>query len=127
MQEICSFYQVLQNKLLRLKTNNYTMNAATNDLLDETNDLSVHQLSAYHTVMTVFQLNQPYQDRIFPSRHINTIKVRYNLTISRSGIFYRGAKLWNQLFQELRQEKRKGVFKTKTKKWIQDHILRKPP
>ena len=57
------------------------MNAATNDLLDETNDLSVHQLSAYHTVMTVFrlvstgqpehlagklQLNRPYQRQDFP-------------------------------------------------------------
>ena len=43
-KEDCRKLQVLQNKVLRMKTNNYEKNAPTNGLLEATGDLSVHQL-----------------------------------------------------------------------------------
>ena len=141
-KEDCRKLQVLQNKILRYKTGNYNLNAPTNDLLDATRDLSVHQLGAYHTVVTVFRvvntgqpeylaqklcLKKPDQDKIFPCRQLHKIEVNCTLSIARSGFLYRGSRLWNQLSLELRQETRIGVFKTKVRKWVLDHICRKPP
>ena len=111
-KEDCRKLQVLQNKTLRYKTGNYGLNVPTSDLLEATKDLSVHQLAAYHTLVTVFRvvttgqpeylaekliLRRPDQDRIFPSRQVNTIQTNCSLTISRSGFLYRGSKLWNLL------------------------------
>ena len=141
-KEDCRKLQVLQNKILRYKTGNYNLNAPTNDLLDATRDLSVHQLGAYHTVVTVFRvvntgqpeylaqklcLKKPDQDKVFPCRQLHKIEVNCTLSIARSGFLYRGSRLWNQLSLELRHETRIGVFKTKVRKWVLDHICRKPP
>ena len=47
----CRKLQVLQNKVLRLKTKDFEMNTPTHELLNATADLSVHQLGAYHTMV----------------------------------------------------------------------------
>ena len=49
--------QVLQNKVLRLKSGNFDLNVPTSVLLEATGDLSVQQLGAFHTTLTVFKNN----------------------------------------------------------------------
>ena len=129
-KEDCRKLQVLQNKTLRYKTGNFTLNAPTSDLLDATGDLSVHQLGAYHTLVTVFRivttgepnylaeklsLRKPEEGRVFPYRKLHTIQVKCTLTVSRSGFVYRGAILWNCLPLEV--ETKTEAFKSENKKW----------
>ena len=141
-KEDCRKLQVLQNKTLRMKTGNYTFNAPTNDLLDASQDLSVHQLGAHHTLVTLHRIvttGQPEyladklalirsdDSMVLPNRQLNTIHINCNRTISRSGFLYRGSKLWNCLPVNLRLETKTEAFKTQVKKWVRNQILRKPP
>jgi hypothetical protein len=141
-KEDCRKLQVLQNKTQRLITKNYELNVCTDKLLSETNDLSVNQLSAFHTMMTAFKairsskprylseklkLRTPEPHQAFPHRQLNTIQFNCSLTISRSGFMYRAAKVWNKLSTSLRSETSIPRFKTGLKKWILTHVPRKPP
>ena len=124
-KEDCRKLQVLQNKTLRLKTRNYTLNVPTSELLEASGALSVHQLGAYHTLVTVFKLaksgqpqtlarklvlQKPEEERILTRNQVHNINVDCRLSISRSGFVYRGAKLWNNLPLDLRQENKIEVF-----------------
>ena len=133
--------QVLENKVLRLQTG---MNRDTpvTTLLTASGDMSVQQITAYSTLMTVFKvvtsgypgylaerlrLKKPAEG-IFPARLINTIEVpKVRLTLSRGGFIYRGAKLWNMLPAQMRQENKPGKFKNTLRKWIKENIPYKPP
>ena len=141
-KEDCRKLQVLQNKVLRLKTKKYDLNVPTSDLLDSTGDLSVHQLGAYHTIATVHRilrtgqpkyladkliLNKSREDQAFPSRQLNTITVKCRLTLTKSGFLYRIARIWNLLPTELRGEVKAEAFKDSVKNWIREHVPRKPP
>ena len=138
----CRKLQVLQNKVLRMKTKNFDLNVPTNVLLDSTGDLSVHQLGAHHTIVTAHRilitgqpqyladkltLRKPRPDETFPLRQLNTISVNCGLTIGRSGFLYRAARIWNQLPAALREETKPAVFKSDVRKWIREHVSRKPP
>ena len=48
--------QVLQNKVLRIKTKNIDLNTPTTDLLASAGDLSVQQLGALHTLLYIFKI-----------------------------------------------------------------------
>ena len=52
-KEDCRRLQVLQNRVIRSITNNRLNHTSTVDLLDEANVLSINQLGAYHTLVTV--------------------------------------------------------------------------
>ena len=133
--------QVLQNKVLRLKTglDRYT---PTNLLVKISEELSVQQLTAYHTLMTVFkairfkkplylfnklELRQPIDNQVFPHRQLNNVYIKAGLTISRGGTLFRGAKLWNLLSDDLKTEISQVKFKTNVKQWIRANVPTKPP
>ena len=112
--------QVLQNKVLRLKTG-LGWETPTNLLMNEGKVLSDQQLTAYHTLTTVFKavrlgkplylankfkLRRPNRFDIFPHRQTNIINIKADLTLSRGGMVYRGAKLWNMLDQDLKNEEK---------------------
>ena len=133
--------QVLQNKVLRLLCSS-DRNTPTTELLERTGELSVNQLSAFHTIQTVYKVVKtqapvylakklkPRQDtgeHAFAHRLTNTIQVDYDLTNSRSGFVYRGAKLWNSLPLEIRNQQSPGKFKTAAKMWVRGRIPAKPP
>lgn len=133
--------QVLQNKLLRMKSS-LGMETSTEALVQKCDELSVQQLTAYHTLMTVFkavrfrkpfylaskfELRRPNGNAIFPHRQSGKINIRADLTLSRGGMVYRGANLWNMLDAELRNELSIGTFKRKIKKWITENVPVKPP
>ena len=135
-KEDCCKLKVLQNKVLRMKTGNYVMNAPTNDLLDATGDLSVHQLGAHHTIVTAHRIIRTGQPKYLADklmlrtpgpRHVNTISVNCELTVSRSGFIYRAAKLWNLLPTPIRDIQKPEVFKVNVQKWIRENVPRKPP
>ena len=135
-KEDCRKLQVLQNKVLRMKTGNYEMNTPTNVLLDATGDLSVHQLGAHHTIVTAHRIIRTGQPKYLADklalrtpgpRHANTISVNCELTVSRSGFLYRAAKLWNILPSTFREEQRPEAFKLNVRKWIRENVPRKPP
>ena len=100
------------------------------------------EASTRHLVMTVFKavrlkkpsylaekfkLRQPNESEVFPHRQTNCIKGKANLTISRGGIVYRGAKLWNLMDPDLRNEPKLKSFKPKVKIWIIANVPIKPP
>jgi len=140
-KEDCRKLQVLQNKVLRCKTRNFNRHTPTCDLLKETGDLSVHQLGAYHSLLTLariflknkpeyfvnrLSLRKPASNNIFPSRHLNMIQVNCNLSLSRSGFSYRTSKLWNCLPGNLRSLTNMKMFKGEVKEWVKEFVTVKP-
>ena len=136
--------QVLENKVMRMKTG-MSRDTPTVDLVKAAGDLSVHQLTAFTTLLTVFKaitsgkpkyiadkmrLRRPDENAaaVFPLRQTHTIVVqRRDLAVSSGGFIERGAALFNNLPLELRTETRLPVFKKKVKKWVADTISVKPP
>ena len=133
--------QVLQNKLMRLKTN-LDYKTPTEVLVKTCNEPSVQQTTAYHTLTTVFKAVQfkkpfylaqrlkqrkPTSDGIFPHWQLNNIHTQAELTLSRGGLVYRGAKLWNCLTPELKREENLQVFKRNVRRWVTENVPAKPP
>ena len=133
--------QVLQNKVMRLKSG-LDYQTSTETLVKTCDELSVQQTTAYHTLMMIFKivryrkpsylakkliLQQPNDHGIFPHRHLNNIHVRAGLTLSRGGLVYRGAKLWNSMNPLLKSEEKIAKFKKNVRKWIMHNVPAKPP
>ena len=101
------------------------MNTPTNALLNVTGDLSVHQLGAHHTIVTAHRIIRRGQPKYLANklvlrtpgpRHVITISVSCDLTVSRSGFLYHASKLWNLLPSTIREEQRPEAFKVNVKK-----------
>ena len=140
-KEDCRRLQVIQNKVLRCKTGKYHYRTPTASLLEDAKDMSIHQIGAYHTLVTVarmlktqrpeyfarrLNLRKPSAAGVFPLRQLNTINVECNLSISRCGFSYRAAKLWNCLPENVRSISSMKAFKLDVKKWIAKNIALKP-
>ena len=132
--------QVLQNKVMRLKTN-LPLGTPTAQLAKVTGDLTIQQLSALSTLTTVKKvlvtqepqylakkllLRTRSENQSLQSRQENTLRIQSHLSISRGGFFCRSAALFNSLPPELRSEKSSQKFKTKAKQWVQMNIALKP-
>ena len=111
--------------MMRLKSG-LDYQTSTETLVKTCDKLSVQQITAYHTLMTTFKivkfqkpsylakklvLQKPTENAIFPHRQLNNIHVRADLTLSRGGLVYRGAKLWNCLTPMLKSEESLPKFK----------------
>ena len=132
--------QVLQNKVCRLKTG-LAYHVPTENLLKASKDLSIHQLTAYHTLVTVHKVkvngkpeyinsrmkfNTVEKNSVTPRRQVNKIHVRQKNTLSRAGFIYRGSLLWNQLPEGLRIQSNTAKFKKEAKKWVEVNVRVKP-
>ena len=106
---------------------------STKDLMKASGELSIHQLIAYHTLLTVhkiktsgkpeylyrrLQFTQVNENFVHPTRQLNKIYVKQNLNLSRGGFVYRGGLVWNQLPDNLRCERKLGRFKARVKAWV---------
>ena len=125
-----------------LKTNS-PYDTSTKDLINITGELSVHQLTAYHTLTTIHKiintkkpkyisekLNLKVNDskHIFPHREEFKIEVpNRTLSLSRSAFLCRAIQISNQLPIELRKIHESHSFKSKVRIWVQDYIKIKPP
>ena len=131
--------QVLQNKVCRLKTG-LPNHVPTKTLLNASKDLSVHQLTAYHTLLTVHKVKKNCKPKYIYNRfwenideeipvvrrNADRVAVNQRLTISRAGFIYRGGLLWNQLSEIQRQEIDTGKFKREVRKWVELKVSIKP-
>ena len=96
--------QVLQNKVLHLKTG-LDYETPTSTLISEAKEMSVHQNIAYHTLLTVhksivkkkptyifdkFKKKLPTNIGILPHKQANKVAVTGKLSITRAGFMYRG-------------------------------------
>ena len=132
--EDCRKLQVLQNKVLRMKTN-LPYETHTSELLKESNELSVHQLVAYHTLLTVHKsvfkntpkyISQKFNLKPENNRQLNTVSISGTLTVTKGGFMYRGGCLWNQLPNEIRINGNYKSFKSKIRNWIRNYIQIRP-
>ena len=114
---------------------------STKELLAASRDMSIHQLTAYHTLVMVKKIKTnrkpeyldrrlPFitfeEDAVRPRRQQNKIYVQQTLNISRAGFIYRGSLLWNQLPDQLRCASNLGTFKTKVRIWVEQNVAIKP-
>ena len=69
----------------------------------------------------------PLENEVFPHRQLHNIQVRADLTLSRAGLVYRGAKLWNSLPPSLKSETSLPKFKKIVRRWVTENVPAKPP
>ena len=105
----------------------------------ETHDMSVHQLIAYHTFLSMYKILQTKKPTYIYNRFTNenstndmrrrndnNLNIQGDLTLTRGGFMYRGAKLFNMIPNEIKNVKKYKKFKVQIKKWIKLHIPIKP-
>ena len=130
--------QVLQNKVLRLQTG-LGYDTPVSELLATSGMLSVNQLVAYTTLVTVYKVLLSGEPRYLAERLYSgqrgqhgarqetrqnlDINVHFNLGVAREGFLYRGGKLWNMLPPALKlQTNTVSVFKKLVKMWIKENV-----
>ena len=133
--------QVCQNKCLRMITG-LEYNTPTKTLLNESKQLSVHQLVAYHSVCQVYRTQRSklptyHYKRLFknPTKIANmrtrgTEKdnkiVDFELSLGRGSFFYQSSRIWDQLPNDIKVSKTIHKFKKKCKDWITSNISVRP-
>ena len=88
---------------------------STEQLMQASKDLSVHQLTDYHTLVTVHKVKTRHKPKYLddrlkykqwnedcPQRQLHKIHIDQRLNLARAGFIYRGGHLWNQLPYGLR-------------------------
>ena len=99
--------------------------------------MSILQLIAYHTVLSVFKvvttrepvylakrfgLEEVGQPGARARRRQHHIRIEFKLSIARSGFVYRGSQLWNMIPVEIKTAMSLKVFKKKIKPWIKENV-----
>ena len=107
-------------------------NTRTEELFKMTGMLSVNQLVAYTTLISIFKIKisgkptnlaqrlgfHGQNDIVNNRRNNNVINLDFRLARGREGMLYRGAKLFNALDPSLQTESRIGKIKSQLKDWI---------
>ena len=112
---------------------------STEELMKKSKDLSVHQLTAYHTLVTVHKVKTSHKPKYLDERlkyktwnedghqrQLHKIHIDQRLNLSRAGFIYRGGHLWNQLPDDLRALTRTGQFKKRARCWVEKNVKNKP-
>ena len=94
--------------------------------------LTVQQLIAYHTLITVYRIRKSQEPEYLfgilgrdnSTGHI--IMKNKQLGLYRNGFIFRGSVLWNKLPKEIRFETKMGKFKKGLRKWVFDNVARLP-
>ena len=124
--------QVLQNCVMRLMTR-LEFGTSTEELCRRSNNLSVHQLVAYHSVNQVYRIyntQRPsyHYNRLFHPARTGTTAARidFRLSLSRSSFFFQASRLWNLLPDLLKTCSSYDVFKNGSKQWTRNNIDVRP-
>ena len=132
--------QVLQNNVNRI-ISGAPYRTPTEDLLRDTDSLSVMQLMALYTVMLVRRVTNSGKPKYLANRlkleeeDRNTRRAwsgpkialpACRLESSKSGFIYRGASLFNSLPVSVRNERKLKPFKNGARKWIKENISIRP-
>ena len=125
---ICSI-QVLQNKAARIATR-APPRFNRKLLFDRLKWLSVNQLIAYHTLLTVFKIRNSGHPKYIADKlrrdnqYGRIILPKYNLELVEKGFVIRGSRLWNSLPPNLRAIDKHQIFKGAIKQWTYESIPR---
>ena len=131
--------QVLQNKVLRLITG-HGYDSHIIDLLSESGMLSVNQLIAYRTIVSIYKIKNSDEptylanklaatrNQVMQLRHRQrNTGVNFNKARGKEGFLYRGRILFNALPISTQSADRISNFKKLTKQWIVQNIPAIPP
>ena len=135
----CNKLQVLQNTVMRLALTEKER-VSTEELLRRTQSLSIQQIIAFHTLVTIHKVlisNKPTylaerlplvdQERALRSNSSHLIAFpNYRLDVGRAGFVYRGGRLFNSLPKILREEKNPTSFKNKVREWVTKNVVIRP-
>ena len=121
--------QACQNKVLRLISHR-DYETPTSELLTICNQLSVHQLVAYHSACQVYKISMSklpnyHHNRLFNEDNSDR-KVEFHLSLAKSNFFYQSSKLWNNLPPEVKQAPNITHFKKLCKSWIKANVPIRP-
>ena len=130
--------QVLQNKALRLYLRK-PYDTPTSDLLLLSNQLSVHQLVAYHSAVQVFKIRESQKpsyhfERLFArsqsSRYSSSSteanRIDYEMSLARNSFFFQASRIWNSLPQPVQLSRNVNTFKSSCKTWVKRNIAMRP-
>ena len=130
--------QVLQNTALRLLLRK-PRDTPVATLLKEANQMSVHQLVAYHTACQTFKIyknKEPvyHHSRLFgdtqplQTRSTTNLETRVDIRLSlgRNTFFYQAAHIWSSLPYNMKTARSIDIFKRMLKPWIVRNITMKP-
>ena len=115
--------QVLQNKAAQVVTHS-PPRAERLALYARLKWLTVNQLIAYHTLLTVFKIRRSGELEYLASflqddsRAGRIILTNTKLTLFMKSFVWRGASTWNQLSLELRKSTKIGHFKRGAREWV---------
>ena len=131
--------QVLQNSALRLLYQKPRETPVTT-LLHDANQMSVHQLVAFHTATQTYKIYKNHE----PKYHFNRLfgntedqyrtrseanletRIEFKLSQARKSFFYQAAHLWSSLPYQIKTAATTDSFKKSLKPWVRGNISVKP-
>ena len=121
--------QLLQNKAAQIVTHS-APRTSRNLMFSELGWMTVNQLVAYHTLVTVFKIRKCGEPEYLASSLQNdgsTGKIiipNPKLTLVKKSFSYRGATDWNMLPASVRSASKIGAFKHGARKWVFETVPR---
>ena len=121
--------QVLQNRAAQVVTHS-PPRTHRDTMYSKLKWLTVNQLVAYHTLLTVHKIRQTGEPEYLAqflkndNRQDRIIIPNTTLTLAKKSFIWRGSETWNSLSLTLRKCTKIGQFKRGAKQWVMDNIPR---
>ena len=121
--------QVLQNRAAKIVLN-FPPRSSRDIMFDKLTWLTVRQLIAYHTLITVYRIRASQEpehlaEMLSRDNHNGHIVVKNTrLELYRKSFVFRGSLLWNRLPGSLRIENKLSIFKKGVRSWVLETISR---
>ena len=121
--------QVQQNRAAQIVLNMPTR-TSRDYMFDKLGWMTVQQLIAYHTLITVFRIRQSKEPEYLAralgrdNKWGKIIVENSNLGLYKRSFVPRGSELWNKLPKDLRIETKIGKFKKELRIWIRNNVGR---
>ena len=99
-------------------------------MFDKLDWLSVNQLVVYHTLLQVYKIRSSREPEYLSqalrddNRNGNIIIPNTDLSLAKNSFVFRGAKLWNNLPPNIRNNFKISKFKKESRKWVKENISR---
>ena len=122
--------QVIQNRAAQLTLNIRGWRISRQDLYNSLGWLTVHQLSAFHRILAVYNIRKSKEPE-YLANLLSRDNVRNNIIIPHTGLsllkrsfIFDGAELWNCVPHSIRQIECSRRFKHELRKWILTNVPR---
>ena len=130
--------QVIQNSVMRIVSRGRYDTPKTT-LLEKTNQLSIHQLVAYHSANQIYDIHKHqvpkyHYNRLFGaagdmgtrSRVNMESRVDFRTSLARGSFFYQGSRVWNALPVSMKTARTSESFKKQARIWTKANISVRP-